>query len=443
MSWLVGAVLLLAIAIVLQMGLLAYAMYALIVVVLGSHCLARLWSASVAITREVNRLEAEIGDTVAVVLTIRNTSRWPVGWVLIEDLIPRHALLYRPPSLRLAGSRLLLTMLRPGQTRRLLYQLTGNRRGYYQLGPAVVETGDLFGLQRHFRTQAPPEFLTVMPKVYPLEGYDVASRRPIGEIRMTYRLFEDPTRNSGVRKYEAGDPLNRVHWRATARTGVLQSKTYEPSTIAGATLLLDLHATSYPARHEPVRSDLAVTAAASIANALYEMNQQVGLVTNGRDAADRIRQEGWSQPAHSRADVRDAAGMLAENQRLDPVMVPTARGAATLLQLFRALARLERTDGLDLAALVFETSARLPNDATVMAILPCVTHATAIALGSLRKRGLAVVAIINTFETTDFADFSAPLLAEGIATTHLRDEPSIPTICQRFASAEAFRWFGS
>ena len=57
---------------------------------------------------------------------------------------------------------------------------------------------------------------------------------------------------------------------------------------------------SYPAKDEPYRSELAITAAASMANAVYEMGQQIGLVTNGRDAADRIRQEGWdydtSQP---------------------------------------------------------------------------------------------------------------------------------------------------
>ena len=41
--------------------------------------------------------------------------------------------------------------------------------------------------------------MLVYPKVVPLSGYDIASRRPIGEIRMTHRLFEDPTRIAGVR----------------------------------------------------------------------------------------------------------------------------------------------------------------------------------------------------------------------------------------------------
>ena len=139
-------------------------------------------------------------------------------------------------------------------------------RGYYQVGPLVLESGDLFGLHRRYRVGTVPSFVLVYPRVLPLEGYDLATRRPIGEIRLTHRLFEDPTRIAGVRPYETGDPLGRVHWRATARTGFLHSKIYEPSTIAGATLLLDFHQAGYHQQGEPFRSELAVTTVASLAS---------------------------------------------------------------------------------------------------------------------------------------------------------------------------------
>ena len=126
---------------------------------------------------------------------------------------------------------------------------------------------------------------------------------------MSYRLYEDPTRISGVRAYERGDPLNRVHWRATARTGVLHSKVYEPSTVIGATLLLEFHTAAHEKKHEPHRSELAVTAAASIANAVYLLNQQIGLVTNGRDAADRVRHEGWAHDHRSRVEALASASV--------------------------------------------------------------------------------------------------------------------------------------
>ena len=166
-------------------------------------------------------------------------------------------MIYQPPSLGVAGPAIAIgDAAQPRQGTPCSISCECNRRGYYQIGPLVLETGDLFGLHRRYRVATEPHFLLVYPEVVPLEGYDIASRRPIGEIRLQHRLYEDPTRIAGVRRYEAGDPLNRVHWRATARTGVLHSKVYEPSTVAGATLLLDFHQASYAAKDEPYRSEL-------------------------------------------------------------------------------------------------------------------------------------------------------------------------------------------
>jgi uncharacterized protein (DUF58 family) len=331
------------------------------------------------------------------------------------------------------GRRVNLSMLGSRGRRSILYQLTPTRRGYSQIGPLVLETGDLFGLHRRYRVASDPQFLLVMPKVIPLAGYEVSSKRPIGEVKMSYRLYEDPTRISGVRRYELVDPLNRVHGRATARTGVLHSKVYEPSTVVGATILLDFHTAAHERKHEPHRSELAVTAAASIANAVYLLGQQVGLVTNGGDAADRIRQEGWAHDHRSRAAALAAASVRDKSERLQPLVVPTRRGAEQLVRILETLARVELTDGLTLTQLIEETASRMPRDATVIAIVPGSSQESALALGMLRRRGFAVTVILNLFESYDFADAAGPYLAEGIQTRHLRDEQSIMEICRSYA----------
>lgn len=433
MNWLVAAILLLLVALILDFGLLAYAMYVLLGVLLVSRYLTRVWAEGLSAERECNRLTARIGETVAVVVRVTNTGRFPVPWVLLEDLLPRHALIHRPPNLGVQGQRIKLAMLRAGAAKNLLYQLECNRRGYYQLGPLILETGDLFGLHRRYRVATAPHFLLVYPKVMPLEGYDIASRRPIGEVRLAYRLDEDPTRVAGVRQYQVGDPLRRVHWKATARTGRLHCKVYEPSTVAGVTILLDFHSVSHDPRHEPMRSELAITAAASLANAMYEMGQQVGLVTNGRDAADRIRQEGWDCDLRTRDAARKAAGMAETSERLRPVVVATRRGPDQVMRVLEMLARLELTDGLDLTQLIAETTSQMPRDATVVAILPRVTEPQAVALGNLKRQGFAVSAALNLYEEYDFAQASGPLLAQGIETRHLRDEPAVAGFCRQLA----------
>jgi len=102
MKWFVGVLLLLAIALVLESGLLAYSMYVLLGLLLTSRFLARSWTENVHAYRRCNRTTAEIGQLVKVTLTIRNRGWLPVPWLLLEDLLPRRAL---APNNRGCGSR--------------------------------------------------------------------------------------------------------------------------------------------------------------------------------------------------------------------------------------------------------------------------------------------------------------------------------------------------
>lgn len=78
MKWFAGASLLLLIALVFNLGLLAYAMYALLAVMLTSRFLARTWAQSLSAARECNRLTANVGDMVAVLITVQNRSGLPI-----------------------------------------------------------------------------------------------------------------------------------------------------------------------------------------------------------------------------------------------------------------------------------------------------------------------------------------------------------------------------
>jgi uncharacterized repeat protein (TIGR01451 family) len=431
MKWFFGALLLLLAALALDSGLLAYSMYVLLALLVVSRLLARSWIGKLAVTRECDKVEAETGDTVSVTVTVRNEGVMPVPWILMEDLLPAKAIVENRARLRVKKKRLKIAMLGSRGQTTLDYQVEFKMRGYYQIGPLVLEGGDLFGLHRRYRVGTEPHFVLVYPKVVPLEGYDLASRRPVGEVRLTHRLFEDPTRIAGVRPYEIGDPLNRVHWRATARTGLLHSKVYEPSTIAGATLLLDFHQAGYPHTREPYRSELAVTAAASLAHALYQQGQQVGLVTNGRDAADRIRVEGWAHDYRTRTEALKSAAMADDSDRLQPLVVPTRRGVEQFRRMLETLARVELTDGLTLGQLIVEAQARLPRDATVIAILGRVTEESALALGNLRRSGYAVTAVLVLFEENDAIDGHGRLLAEGIDVRTVNNEGELSALCQR------------
>ncbi|MEM6468794.1 MAG: DUF58 domain-containing protein [Planctomycetota bacterium] len=392
--------------------------------------LAVTWAKCPIATREGGDAELKVGDLYDAKLTIENTSRLPILWLLIEDVLPAWALIHDPPTLDVSGERMRVLLMRPKEKRVIRYRIRCRRRGYFQIGPTVLETGDLMGLYRRFRLGAAPNYLTVLPKTINMDGYDISSRRPLGEIRMRNNVLEDPTRLRGIRQWQPGDPMRRVHWSATARTGQLHSKVYEPTSIAGATIVLDFHTESNPLKHEPMRGDLAVTAAISIANTLHEQSQPFGLATNGRDAADRIRTEGWRGDHRVRELAKQSAEMMESSDRLRPIVMEAARGTLHLAQMRSTLARLERSDGMTLSQLLEECESRISSETTLMAIIQRATPDTIGSLVSLSRRGRAVAVVVNTHEPTDFASVAAPLIASNIQTMHLTDEESIRELCK-------------
>ena len=430
MRWFLGAALLLVVGLVFQLGLLVYAMYVLLAVMLVSRFLARAWIQNVSASRLCRQATAEIGEKATVMVSIRNSGALPVAWLMVEDSIPTDALLQK--RIKLERKRTGILQLPPRGQRTITYQVEFLMRGYYQLGPLLLESGDLFGLHRRYRVDTEPHFVLVYPKVLPVEGYDLASRRPIGEVRLTHRLFEDPTRIAGVRLYQNGDAFNRIHWKATARTGMFHSKQYEPSTIAGATLLLDLHRARYTAQAEPQRSELLITTAASLANAVYQLGEQIGLVTNGRDAADRVRTEGWRHDFITRAAAQQEASATAAAERLQPVLVETRRGPEQFNRILETLARVELNDGLTFPQLASEAESRMPRDATIVALLPDVPVETALTLGMLKRSGYAVTAILVMFaDEQHYPDCMGRLIAEGIDVRRVEDEAGVAALCSQ------------
>jgi uncharacterized protein (DUF58 family) len=435
MKWILSIISLLILGLVFQLNLLVYAMYVLGGVLLLGRFLARVWAENLVARRLPMEDVCEIGDSIHVALQLENRGPLTVPWILLEDSNP-NATSASGRRLQMAGAWMALTRLAPSESKTAFeYYVKFLERGYYQFGPLLVETGDVFGLHRRYRLLTEPQFVLVLPKVLPLQGYNLASRRPIGEIRVAHRLFEDPTRLAGVRLFQQGDPLNRVHWRATARTGELHSRVYENSRVAGATILLDFHKENYPGWTGASSSELAITAVAALANAVSLQGQQIGLVTNGRDAADRIREEGWRHEFRDRNLARTQAAVVAENTRLRPVVVPTRKSVENFHLILETLGRLEQTDGLNFSGLIREAAVQIPRDATVVAVLSRVTPEIAQSLGELVRRGFLVTVVVVIFGGEPLPDWARPpewaeiLLAQNINFHIVNSEEAITNLC--------------
>lgn len=235
------------------------------------------------------------GDEAALRIRIRNQKLLPLSWMSINDPVQFNVIRATQDlsdllsfsggievSENLGYSLVNNLAIGPfGEVERT-YSLTAVQRGVYTLGPAEVETGDLFGVFRHKSLLGARLEVIVYPRIFRPEEIGLPFRESLGEVVARRSLYEDPTLIAGSREYRRGDPLRRVHWKATARTGELQVRFNDPSTTAKLMIVLNLNTFQHVWQGvELERMESSIDVAASLALWALQKRFSVGLRSNG------------------------------------------------------------------------------------------------------------------------------------------------------------------
>ena len=150
--------------------------------------------------------------------------------------------------------------------------LTPLRRGYLRFTGMTLGCPDPIGLIRAFSKNDAHNSLLVLPRRYPLPDLKLPGRRHHhqGGVALASSVGET-SEFQGLRDYQPGDPLRRVHWRSWARTGKPVVKTYEDEFFVRHALILDTYAQGASSQ----QFEEAVSVAASIA---LNINDQESLL---------------------------------------------------------------------------------------------------------------------------------------------------------------------
>ncbi len=398
---------------------MAYAIYAFLLLVGIAHYSSVAWLSGLDCERVLSRSTLQQGDEVDVGVTISNRRGWPIPWIFFEDLFP--------PFCHRAGDNTRLAVLMPGRSVTMRYRLTFPKRGYHRIGPLVMESGDLFGLQKRFRTGVQQDYISVLPTIAYIDTFNIATKRPQGPVRASHRVYQDPSRLAGLREYEPGDPMNRIHWKASARTGDLFTKIYEPSSVTGGTMILDLYEDNYVPEDREARMELAITVTASIAYLLQISGEQVGMITNGLDAAEEAQYEVESRGSLSREDARASVVGELESDRIRPLKVATMRTTVQAQQIVENLARIVPGHGLDAVQLILEEFRGLPRDAALLPVVPYVSEDLALTLAEMKYAGFAV-SVFFIRDRKGHEEAAALLAPHNIHVFHIREESDLHEI---------------
>ncbi len=243
--------------------------------------LRRLWSRfglrDVEYERRLASDRAVWGDEIPLEVTVWNRKLLPLPWLRAED--------YVPEEMRIRG-RQLSRADRPGLaifdntwslawyervTRR--FHVVADRRGVFRLGSVRLTVADLFARETAEEERSHPAVYVVRPRSLPVQER-VPERAAMGERVAPANLFQDPALFAGVRPYQPGDPLRQVHWKATARTGQIVVKRFDPSRQRELVLAVDVQTMEGPywmmTYDEQVFEGLCVAAASLARRSLGE-----------------------------------------------------------------------------------------------------------------------------------------------------------------------------
>ena len=237
------------------------------------------------------------------------------------------------------------------------------RRGEYWLERIGAELSDVFDLAPVGREITPDVAVMVLPE--PLIAVPVSVRRrlPFGAPAPAARMFEQRERFGGVRPYEPGDPLNRIHWKLTGHTGHLQTKIFEPTRSAEVLFVLDLAAGEpFWDSVYPKIAEQTIGWASFIGREAVDAGWRIGLITNGHFRRGR-----------------------------GPIRIPPSDTRGQEASVFAALARMPNEPTSDLAPVLREYGRRLGRESVALIVSPRPGPALRHEMGILRRRGISVL----------------------------------------------------
>ncbi|MGF7046698.1 uncharacterized protein (DUF58 family) [Paenibacillus sp. DS2015] len=262
------------------------------------------------------------GDSFEMVETISNSKSIPVLWLRLEAMLPAS---FRFQSVETGevsqgniyqNHRSLFT-LKPYYRITRRHPVTALQRGIYAQETVVMTGGDLLGIYNSSRLLPVHLSLIVYPSLLELNELPPSYRTWQGELEVSRFVVEDPFLITGTREYTGQEPMNRIHWKASARSGALQvyKQGYSSDPEVFICVNVQVSPNMWNVVSNPEMVEWALSYAATAAVWVTDRGMKVGFGHNGhtestKDSYDSIRMI----PAGGQPHLEDLLQAMAEVQ---------------------------------------------------------------------------------------------------------------------------------
>ncbi|GIN56114.1 DUF58 domain-containing protein [Lederbergia ruris] len=199
-----------------------------IVIIIGQIFVFDRWGLTkIHYRRSFSKEAVFTGESIEMVDEIANKKLLPVPWLRLESKIDANLQFQKRSNLDNevhAGGDFHRTLfsLMPYQQVRRRQMLTCQKRGHYRFETVSLTTGDIFGFGQVFKSVPSKAEIIVYPRLVSIDDIPLPTHSWLGDVVVRRWIMEDPFLIAGVREYSAGDPLNTINWKATARAQAMQ-----------------------------------------------------------------------------------------------------------------------------------------------------------------------------------------------------------------------------
>lgn len=247
-------------------------------------------------SRHLTKEHCYAGDSLEMVEVILNEKKIPIIWLRLEAMLPASFLFLSQEVMQISKGNIYQNH-RSIFTLKSYYKITrqhpfiAQQRGVYSLETVSMSGGDLFGLFSNTQLVPVNASLWVYPTLLTIENMPSSYRTWQGELEVSRWVVEDPFLILGTREYSANDPMNRIHWKASARAGQLQvykqGYTADPEVIVYVNVQVNAHMWNVVSNPEVV--ECALSYAATAASYLIQQGMKVGFGHNAIHGNESIQ----------------------------------------------------------------------------------------------------------------------------------------------------------
>lgn len=330
-----------------------------------------------SITRNQRLLRYQVGNVFEEEFELINPVRYSRLWIEVVDLsnLPGKS-----------GSKVLSGI---GGKKNRYYNSRNilTKRGSFTLGPTLLRSGDPFGMFLSEKFIPSEEQLIVLPYIENINRFIEPPGYIQGGRAIRQKSLEATSFASGVREYEPGDPLNRIHWKSSAKKDKFMVKEFDQDPQGDIWIIIDGEAESN--FHELIVLDV------QFADTFWALKKKTAfkLPKSTFEYAISIS----ASLASYYNDIDKAVGMACADSVM--TVIPTEKGSRQLSKILETLAFFEGRGKMPINEVIESLSTQIARGSTVVVVSPAKPIIIQLCLEILLRRRLKPVLIRINRET--------------------------------------------